>query len=96
MYKYFEMYNIYSVRPCVQNAPQKTDIASLLPHPRESGQEVVQEPGGVTTCPTLVRPVIVWSQQYYLKLLLTVRYSEPFWVGCPRDPPWRKSDHENE
>jgi len=28
------------------------------------------------TSPTLLAPVVVWSQQNYLKLLLTVRYSE--------------------
>jgi len=43
-------------------------------HPRESGPEVVQGPGGVTTSPTLLGLVLVWSQQNYLRLLLTVRY----------------------
>jgi len=44
--------------------------------PRESGPEVVQGPGGVTTSPTLLGPVLVWSQQSYLKSLLTVRHFE--------------------
>jgi len=65
------------VRPCVQNVPGK--ISEVSPsgyslHPRESSLEVVQGPGGVTTSPTLLGPVLVWSQQNYLKLLLIVRY----------------------
>ena len=31
-------------------------------HPLESGPEVVQRPGGLTTSPTLLGPVMVWSQ----------------------------------
>ena len=42
----------------------------------ESGPEVLRVPGGVTTSPTLLDPVLVWSQQKYVKLLLTVRYSK--------------------
>ena len=44
--------------------------------PRKSGQEVALGPGGVTTSPILLVPFLLWSQQNYLKLLLTVRYFE--------------------
>ena len=44
--------------------------------PRESGPEVVQGLVGVTTSPTLLGPVLLWSLQNYVKLLLTVRYSK--------------------
>jgi len=37
-------------------------------------QFVCQGPGGVTTSSTLLGPVLVWSQQNYLKFLLIVRY----------------------
>jgi len=46
--------------------------SSYWRNPRESGPEVVQAPGGVTTSHTLLCPVLVWSQQNYLKLLNTV------------------------
>jgi len=36
---------------------------------------VVQGLGGVTASPTLLDPILVWSQQNHLKLLLTVTYS---------------------
>jgi len=42
-------------------------------NPRESGPEVVQGPRGVTAS---FGTVLVWGQQNYLKLLLTVRYSK--------------------
>ena len=42
------------------------------PHPRESGPEAVQ--GGVTASPTLLSPVLVRSQENYVRLLLIVRY----------------------
>jgi len=45
-------------------------------HPRESGPEVDQGPGGVTASPTLLGSVLVWTQQTYLRLLLSVRYFE--------------------
>jgi len=70
------------VRPCIQNASGKNDELSpsgYSLHPRESGPNFVQGPGGVTTSPILLGPVLVWSQQNYLKLLLIVRYS-----GAPR------------
>jgi len=59
-------------------------------HPRESGPEVVQGPGGVTTSPTLLGPVLVWShvlvwsQQNYLKL---VKNLEVFWTLLGLLPP---------
>jgi len=46
-------------------------------NPRKIGPEVVQGPGGVTSSPTLLGPVFVWSQQNYLKLMLTVRFPSP-------------------
>ena len=49
-----------------------------------------------TTHPTLLGPVLVWSQQnYYLRLLLPVKYSESSQGCCHRDPPDRKSGNEN-
>jgi len=56
-------------------------------NPRESDPDVVQGLGGVTASPTLLCPVLVWSQQNYLKLLLTVRYSKFSYGCCPRNPP---------
>jgi len=69
------------VWPCVQNVPGKN--GELSPsgyslHPQESGPEVVQAPGDVTKSPTLLGPVLVWSQQNYLRLQLIVRSFE----GC--------------
>jgi len=43
---------------------------------QESGPEIFQGLGGMTLSSTLLGPVLVWSQQNYLKLLLTVRYSK--------------------
>jgi len=66
-------------RPCVQNVPGEIDEVSpsgYSLHPRESGPEVVQGPGGMTKS-LLLGPVLVWSQQNYLRLLLTVRYLPP-------------------
>jgi len=40
-------------------------------NPRESGPDVIQGPNGVTTSPTLLDPTLVWSQQNYVRLLLT-------------------------
>ena len=48
----------------------------------------------VITYPTLL--CHVWSQQNYLRLLLTVMYFESSKGWWPRDPPQRKSGHENE
>jgi len=54
-------------------------------NPRESDTNVVQGPGGVTTSPTLLGPVLVWSQQNYLKLLLLiVRFFKSSYGCCPR------------
>ena len=65
------------VRPCVQNVSGKNGEVSpsgCSQHPRESRPEFVHWPGGVTTSPTLLGPVLVWSEQNYLRLLLIVRY----------------------
>ena len=65
------------VRPCVQNVSEKNGELSpsgCSQYPRESSPEVVHWPGGVTTSPTLLGPVLVWSEQNYLRLLLIVRY----------------------
>jgi len=43
---------------------------------RESDPKIVQGLVGVTTSPTFLGPVLLWSQQNYLKLLMTVRYSK--------------------
>jgi len=45
-------------------------------HSQESGPKFAQGPGGVITSLTLFGPVLVWSQQNYLKLVLIVRYCE--------------------
>ena len=63
---------------------------SCWPHPRESGPEVVQGPGGVTASPTLLGPVLVQSQQNYLKLL-TVRYFGSSQGFCPKTLPRGKA-----
>ena len=45
-------------------------------HPQESsnthgsGPEVIQQLGGVTTSPTLLGPILMWSQQNYQRWLL--------------------------
>jgi len=61
------------VRSCIQNAPGNN--SELSPsgcslHSRENGPKFVQGPGGVTASPTLLDPVLVWSQQIYMRLLL--------------------------
>jgi len=81
------------VRPCAQEDGRGM---SCWQHPRESGPELIQGPGGVTTSPTLLGPVLLWSQQNYLRLLLTVRYFESSYSCCLRDPSLRKSGHEGE
>jgi len=45
-------------------------------NPREIGPQFVQGQGEVTASQTLLCPILVWSQQNYLILLLTVRYSK--------------------
>jgi len=54
--------------------PEGTMLMTPGLHPLESGPKFVQGPGGVTTSPTLLGPVLVWDQQNYLRLLLIVRY----------------------
>jgi len=67
------------VRPCVQNTPTKDWRGKYCwLNPRESGPEDVKGPGGVTTSPTLLGPVLVLSKQNYLKLLLAVTYFKSF------------------
>jgi len=62
----------------------------LLAKPTESDPEVVQSLGGVTASPNLLGPVLVWSQQNYLKLLLTVRYSKLSYGCCSATlPRWK-------
>jgi len=87
------------VQPCVQNVPGNNGELnpsgySLLP--RESGQEVVQGTSGVTTSPTSLGPVLVLSEQNYLRLLLIVMYLVSSYGCCPRDSDQRKSRHKNE
>jgi len=68
------------VQPCVQNVPGKNGEISTSGyslHLRESDPEFAKGPGGVTTSPTLLGPILVWSQQNYLRLLLIVRYFGP-------------------
>jgi len=65
-------------------------------NPRESDAEVVQGLVGVTASPSLLGHVLVWSQQNYLKLLLTARYSKFSCGCCPRNPPQSKIGHESE
>ena len=66
------------VRPCIQNVPGKN--GELIPsgyslQPLESGPEFVQGPGGeLLYISDLVGPVLVWSKQNYLKVLLIVGY----------------------
>jgi len=65
------------IRPRVQNVPGNNSGVSpsgYSLHPLESGPKFVQGPGGVTTSPTLLGPVLVWNQQNYLRLLLIVKY----------------------
>jgi len=60
------------------------------------GQCPEEPPGGVTTSPFFLGPVLVWSSQNYLELLFTVRYSKSSWGCCPHDPSQMKIGHENE
>jgi len=60
--------------------PRKNDELSpsvYCLHPRESGPKFVQGPGGVTTSPTLLDSVLVWSYQNYLSLRLIAGISGP-------------------
>jgi len=64
-------------------------------NPREGNPDVVRALGGAIASPTLLGPVLMWSQPNYLKLPLTVRCSKVYGC-CPRNSPWRKRGHENE
>ena len=78
---------------CFQNVPGKNGEISpsgYSLHQQESGQEVVQGTGDVSESPTLLGPVLVWSSQNYLRLLLIVRYFGSFQGCCPRLSPKEK------
>ena len=60
----------------VSRMPHDRLTRSCWLHPRESCPEIVQGPDEATTFLTLLGPVLVWSQQNYPKLLLTVRCYE--------------------
>ena len=95
-----EICRVLNVRPLflIERTQLKLSHVSRMPNERlcwlnpwESDSVVVQNLGGIAAPPTLLGPILVWSQQNYLKLLLTVRYSK-FSFGCwPRNPPLRKS-----
>jgi len=53
--------------------------------------EVVHGPCGVTTSPTLLGLVLMWSQQSYQRFLKTVTYFESSQDRCLRDRPKGKS-----
>ena len=74
----------------VSRMPHNRLTRSCWVHPRKSCPEAIHGPDGMTTFPTLLRPVLVWNQQDYLKLLLTVRYQESSLSSCPRHPPLKK------
>jgi len=63
-------------------------------NPWESGWELVQGPGGMSTFTSLLGYILVWSQQIYLRLLLTVRCFAYSWGCC--HPNQRKCGHESE
>jgi len=58
-------------------------------HPRENGPAIGYEPGGVTTFPALLVPVLAWSQQNYLRVLFIDISSLPRGAD-PLDPSNRK------
>ena len=67
----------------------QTKSFGLQSTPRESGPKFAQGLVGVITSPTFLGPVLVWSQQNYLRLLLIVSY---FLLGLlpPRPSPKEK------
>jgi len=62
------------VRPYDQNIAGRIGEASPTGYANGSSPEVAHRLGGVTTSPISLNPVFVWSQQRYLRLLLTLRY----------------------
>jgi len=62
--------------------------------PWESSAKCFQRPK--TTSPTFLGPIVAWSQQNHLRLLLIVRYFGYSWGCWPRDLPQRTIGHENE
>jgi len=71
---------------CPECPTKDPQVKSCWLNKLESGLKVIQGLNGVTTSSTLLVPTFVWSLQYYLKLMLTVRYSELSQGCCPRDP----------
>jgi len=65
-----------------QNVWRKIGEASPAGYTLKKTVEVIKRPGRATTSLTLLGPILVWSQQNYLRLLLTMRYL-PL---CPRPP----------
>ena len=85
------------VRSRYQNIPGK--IAKVFPAaaaPTESGAEVDRRPGGMTTSPTLLDPVLVWSHKYYSRLWKAVKCFTSFYACFPRHPSQSKTRYENE
>jgi len=80
---------------CPESSRKDWRSTSCWLHLHETDPEVDQGPGGVTTSPTLLSPVLVRSQQNYFKLLLVMRYFESSKGCCTRDPPQRKPGYEN-
>ena len=65
----------------------------LLPTPTGKRLRGWPEPGGLVTSPA---PALMWRQQNYQGLLITMRYFESSWGCCPRDTPQSKNGYENE
>ena len=55
------------VRPHVQNLPRKISEVSLAGYNHGKADEVVEGPGGVTTSPALLGPVLVWTEGNFLR-----------------------------
>jgi len=67
----------YVGQPYVQIAPGRNIEESPAGYSHgKAAHKVFKGPGGVTTSPTLLGTVLVWSQQNYLRLLFIVRYFE--------------------
>ena len=67
-----------------QNVPGKIRRGkSCWLHPLESGSEVDEWSDGSITSPTFPGPALVWSQQNYQKLLVTVKYFESSQAAVP-------------
>ena len=64
----------------------RTKSLRLQSPPTGKRPKVCQGPRDVTTCPTLLGPVLVWSQHNCLRLLLNVRY-----IGSSKDTKLQRS-----